>query len=141
MLLTAFSCTVFTWGLSGLTRERQGETSGEPDWPRTIGGRQLERYSVITTTLRYIFVLSHNASTLWRKTITFYSYRSWLVEIVIASYIHRYELIGNIIALFSYLYVSMINKEITCNAVMFGWNVADLWSRFHSLVSSDCELT
>ncbi len=92
-------------------------------------------------TLRYIFLLSHNASTLWRKAITFYSYRSSLVEIVIASYIHRYVLIGNIIALYSYSSVSMINKALTCNAVTFGRNVADLWSRVHSLVSSDCELT
>jgi hypothetical protein len=84
-------------------------------------------------TLRYIFVLSH--------FITFYSCRSRLVEIVIASYIYRYVLIGNIIAFYSYLFVSMINKAITCDAVTFGRNFADLWSRVHSLVSSECELT
>jgi hypothetical protein len=37
--------------------------------------RQHERYNVIAITLRYIFALSFNASTLWRKAFAFDSYR------------------------------------------------------------------
>jgi hypothetical protein len=51
-----------------------------------IRGRHQKRYSVVAITLRYTFALSHNASTLRRKVIASYSYRSRLIEIVIASY-------------------------------------------------------
>jgi hypothetical protein len=44
--------------------------------------------SVIAITLRYIFALSHNASTLWSKVIAFDSYRSRHMEndIVLGSF-------------------------------------------------------
>ncbi len=62
----------------------------------------LWRYSDNTAIL-YIFALSQNASTLWRKVIAFYSYCSRLIEIVIASYCYRSGLKGNITAFYSYL--------------------------------------
>jgi hypothetical protein len=49
-------------------------------------GRHRKLFIVIAITLRYVFELSHNASTLWRKVISSYSYRSGLIEIVSASY-------------------------------------------------------
>jgi hypothetical protein len=80
----------------------------ESDWPRTLANAEYEgggdRYSVITITQRYIFA-SQNASSVWRELIAFYSYRSRLmeiVEIVIASYSYRSGLIENIIAFYSY---------------------------------------
>ncbi len=48
-------------------------------------GRQYERYSVTAITLRYIFTQLYNASTLWRQVISFDSYRSRHMQIVIAS--------------------------------------------------------
>jgi hypothetical protein len=63
--------------------------------------KALQRYS-IAITLCYIFVLSHNASTLWRKVIASFSYRFGLIEIVIASYSYRSSLKGIVIASYSY---------------------------------------
>jgi hypothetical protein len=74
--------------------------------------------TVTAITLRYIFALSHNASTLWRKVIAFHSYRSWLMGTVIASYSYHSRLIGNVIAFYSYVSDNM-TKAITCNAVTF----------------------
>jgi hypothetical protein len=65
-------------------------------------GRHRKRYSVIAITIRYIFALSHNDSTLWRKVIASFSYRFGLIEIVIASYSYRSSLIGIVIASYSY---------------------------------------
>jgi hypothetical protein len=80
---------------------------------------QHDRYSVIAITLRYIFALSHNASTLWTKVIAFCSFRSRLIETVITSYSYRSRLIGNVIAFYSYDSDNM-TKAITCNnAVTF----------------------
>jgi hypothetical protein len=59
---------------------------------------QHDHYSTTAITLRYIYALSQNASTLWRKVIAFQSYRSRLMEIVIAFYSYRSRLIGNVIA-------------------------------------------
>jgi hypothetical protein len=61
-------------------------------------GRHLKRYSVIAITLRYVFALSHNASTLKRKVIASYSYCSGLIEIGIAPYSYRSGLIGIVLA-------------------------------------------
>ncbi len=58
--------------------------------------------SVIAITLHYIFALSHNASTLWRKVIASFSYPFGLIEIVIASYSYRSSLKGIVIASYSY---------------------------------------
>ncbi len=56
-----------------------------------------KRYSVMAITLRYVFALSRNASTLMRKVIPSYSYRSELIEIVIASYRYHSDLIRIVI--------------------------------------------
>jgi hypothetical protein len=82
-------------------------------------GRQHELSSVIEITLRFIFALSHNASTLWRKVIAFDSYRSMHVEIVIASYCYRSGLIRSVIAAFYSYRSQSMTKAITCNAVRF----------------------
>jgi hypothetical protein len=74
--------------------------------------------ALLAITLRYIFALLHNASTLWRKVIAFDSYRSRHIEIVIASYSFCSELVGNVIAFYSYCSESM-TKAITINAVTF----------------------
>jgi hypothetical protein len=63
--------------------------------------------------LRYILELSHNASKMWRKVIVSFSYRSGLIDTVIASYSHRFyshssSLIGIVIA--SYSYRSKVTK-------------------------------
>jgi hypothetical protein len=50
-----------------------------------------------------IFALSHNASTLGRKVITFFGDRSVLIEMFIASCSCRYGLIGIVIASKSFL--------------------------------------
>ena len=55
--------------------------------------------------LHDIFVLSHNAVILWRKDIAFYSYRSKLMEIIIASYSYRSGLIG------SFLELSFLDRD------------------------------
>jgi hypothetical protein len=52
--------------------------------------------------LAHVFALSHNASTLKRKIIASYSYRSELEEIVIDFYSYRSGLIGIVIAYNSY---------------------------------------
>jgi hypothetical protein len=78
---------------------------------------QHDRYSVTEITLRYIFTLSHNASTL-EKSYRFYIYRSRLLETVIASYNYLSRLIGNFTAFFIYVSGNMTNA-ITCNAVTF----------------------
>jgi hypothetical protein len=52
-------------------------------------GRHQKRYSVLAITLRYVFALSHNASTMRKKVIASHSYRYRLIEIVIASYSYR----------------------------------------------------
>jgi hypothetical protein len=88
--------------------------------------RQYDCYRAIATTLHYIFALSHNCSTLWRKVIAFYSYRSRFTETVIASYSYRSRLLGNFNAFFSYGSDNM-TKAITRNAVTFWSNIADLW--------------
>ncbi len=59
----------------------------------------------------YIFALSHNALTLWRKVIAFYIYRSRLLEIVTASDSYRSVLIGNVIALYSSHWEHKKNQE------------------------------
>ncbi len=87
--------------------------------------RLCKSYSVIVITPCYIFALSHNASTLWRKDIAFYSYHSKLIEIVIASQSYCSGLIENLIAFYSYCSENM-TKVITGNAVTFWSNVADL---------------
>jgi hypothetical protein len=66
-----------------------------------------------------------DALTLWRKFSAFDSYRSRHMEILIASYSYRSGLIGNVIAFYSYRSENM-TKAITCNAVTFWSNVADL---------------
>jgi hypothetical protein len=63
--------------------------------------------------LCYILELSHNASNLWRKVIASFSYRSGLIETLIASYSHRFyshssSLIGIVFA--SYSYRSKVTK-------------------------------
>jgi hypothetical protein len=88
-------------------------------------GHQHERYGVIAIMLRH-FALSHNTSTLWRNVIAFHSYRSRLMEIVTTSYSNRSALVGNVIAFHSYRSENM-TKAMTCNAVTFWSNVADLW--------------
>jgi hypothetical protein len=50
-----------------------------------VKGRRHERSNVIAIKLRYVYALSNNASTLWRKVIACYSYRSGPVYIVIAT--------------------------------------------------------
>jgi hypothetical protein len=52
--------------------------------------------------LCYGFTLSHNASTLRRKVIASYNYRSGLIESPIASYSYHSDLIGIVIADNSY---------------------------------------
>jgi hypothetical protein len=47
-------------------------------------GTQIGTDSVIAITLCYILELLHNASTLWRKVITSFSYCAGLIEIIIA---------------------------------------------------------
>jgi hypothetical protein len=49
-------------------------------------GRHLKRYSVISTTPRYVFVLLHNALTLLRSVIASDIYHSGHIGAVIASY-------------------------------------------------------
>jgi hypothetical protein len=49
--------------------------------------------SVIAITLRYIFALSYNVLTLWRKIIASISYRSEHIGAIIASYSYRSKLI------------------------------------------------
>jgi hypothetical protein len=88
-------------------------------------GRKHECYSVIAITLRYMFASSHNASTLWRRVIAFYSYHSRLIEIVIVFYSYHSWIIGNIIDFYSYRSESM-TKAITRYAITFLSNVADL---------------
>jgi hypothetical protein len=61
--------------------------------------RHQKSYRVVAITLRNVFTLSLNASTLRRKVIASYSYRSGLIEIVIASYSYRSDLIGIVNAL------------------------------------------
>jgi hypothetical protein len=58
--------------------------------------------SVIAITLRYVFSLSHNPSTLRRKVVASFSYRSGLREIVIASYVYRSRIKRIVIAYNSY---------------------------------------
>jgi hypothetical protein len=74
--------------------------------------RHQKHYSVVVITLRYVFALSHNASTLRRKVIASYSYRSTLKEIVIASYSYRFGSKG--IEITTYSYRSTVgNKSVT----------------------------
>ncbi len=61
-------------------------------------GQHQKRYNVIAIILSYVLELSHNASTLKRKVIASFSYRSGLIKIVIASYSYRSSLIGIIIS-------------------------------------------
>jgi hypothetical protein len=72
----------------------------------------------IALTLQYIFALSHNASTLWRKIIAFHRYRSRLSETVIAFYSYCARLMGNVIPFHIYGSYKM-TKAITCNAIKF----------------------
>jgi hypothetical protein len=69
-------------------------------------GRHQKHCRVIAVTLRYIFEFSHNASTLRRKVIAYFSSCSRFIEIVIASYSYRYKsllpIIGIVIAFYSY---------------------------------------
>jgi hypothetical protein len=51
-------------------------------------GKHLKRYSVILITLRYVFVLSHNALTLLRSINTSIIYRTGHIGAVIAYYIY-----------------------------------------------------
>ncbi len=74
-------------------------------------GRHQKRYSVIAITLRYDFALSHNASTLSRKVIASFSYRSGFREIVIAYYSYRSSLIVIVISSFSYR--SKVTKSLS----------------------------
>jgi hypothetical protein len=67
-------------------------------------GRHQKLYSVIAITLRYIFALSHNASTLRRKVVASYCYRSGLIEIVIVSYSYRSGSVGIALAHNSYCF-------------------------------------
>ncbi len=67
-------------------------------------GRHQNLYSVIAITQRYVFALSHNASTLRRKVVASYCYRSGLIEIVIVSYSYRSGSVGIVIAHNSYGY-------------------------------------
>jgi hypothetical protein len=60
------------------------------DIPR---GRQLKRYSVIAITPSYVFALSYNAITLWRKVIASLSYRSEHIGVIIAYNSYRCKLI------------------------------------------------
>jgi hypothetical protein len=75
---------------------------------------QYDCYTVIAITLCYIFALSLNASTLWRKVIAFYNYCFRLIETSIASYSYRSRLIENVIAFYSYGSDNM-TKAIMCN--------------------------
>jgi hypothetical protein len=52
--------------------------------------------------LCYGYALSHNASTLRRKVIASFSYRSGLIESLTASYCYHSDLIGIVIADNSY---------------------------------------
>jgi hypothetical protein len=74
---------------------------------------QHDRYSVIATPC-YIFAFSHNASTL--KKSYHFSYRSRLMESIIASYSYRSGLIGNVIPFYTFV-SDNITKAITCYAV------------------------
>jgi hypothetical protein len=67
-----------------------------------VRGRHQKRYSVLAITLRYVFELLHNASTLRRQVIASYSYRSGLIEIIIASYRYPFDLTRIVIVSHSY---------------------------------------
>jgi hypothetical protein len=71
------------------------------------GGQHQKHYSVIA--IRYItfFVLSHSASTLRRKVISSYSYRSGLIKIIIASYSHHSGLVD----------IGIADKSYRCNVI------------------------
>jgi hypothetical protein len=69
-------------------------------------GRNLKLYSFIAITIRNLFALSHSVSTLKRKVIASYSYRSGLEEIAIASYSYFSGLIEIVIA--NYIYRSEV---------------------------------
>ncbi len=68
---------------------RGGQSTEEKDLAGVGRGRHLERYSVITITLRYVFVLSQNTLTLLGNIIASIIHSSWhigalLLLIVIA---------------------------------------------------------
>ncbi len=86
---------------------------------RIYRGRHQKRYSVIAITLCYVLELSHNASTLCRKVIASFSYRSGLIEIVISSYSYCSNLIAIIIA--SYTYRSKVTKSLLHLTTMPGF--------------------
>jgi hypothetical protein len=90
------------------------------------------RYSVTAIMLRYILALLHNALGLCRKVIAFKSYRFWQIEAVIATFSYRFGNILTVIALKSYCSASKA-KAITCNAVTFWSNVADLCPKVKEL--------
>ncbi len=66
--------------------------------------------------LHYDFVFLHNFSTLKRKVIVSYSYRSGLIEIAIASYNYRSGLV--IIIITSYSYRSKLIKSLSLLTIM-----------------------
>ncbi len=67
-------------------------------------GRHQKLYKVIAITQCYVFALSHNASTLRRKVVASYCYRSGLIEIVIVSYSYRSGSVGIALAHNSYCF-------------------------------------
>ncbi len=69
---------------------------------------------------------------LCRKVIASKSYRSWNIEVVIATYSYHSGNILTVIAFKGY-YSASKAKAITCNAVTFCSNVADLWKSGHFL--------
>ncbi len=79
--IVSFCCIYFFFGGGGLPNISMQKAS-------MVGcrGRHQKRYSD-NATLR--FALSHTASTLRRKVSASYSYRSRLIEIVLASYSYR----------------------------------------------------
>ncbi len=91
------------------------------------------RYSVTAIMLRYILALLHNALGLCRKVIASKSYRFWQIEAVIATpFSYRFGNILTVIAFKSYCSASKA-KAMTCNAVTFCSNVADLCSKVKEL--------
>jgi hypothetical protein len=79
--------------------------------------RQHERYNVIAILLRYIFVLSYNASTPLRKTIASDSYRYRHIK---SLSLLKVIALGSRETLSRFIYHAVImTKAITCKTVVF----------------------